>query len=146
MVASLRRFRQANSAATAVEFSLVIVPLLLVLMGAIEFGRFMWTRESLQSAANAGARCMGVVQTACASSGAYSADKTKTYVIGEASAMSIPLTNSDVTLNHSATCAGVTGFSQVSISYTFQTAVPQLLGSLSDGVPITATACFPNQS
>jgi Flp pilus assembly protein TadG len=146
MLAMLRRFRAASGGATVVEFSLVVVPLMLVLFGTIEFGRLMWTREALQSAANAGARCMGVVQTDCATSGTYSSTKTATFVIAQATAMRIPLTATDITLNHSATCAGVSGFSEVSISYTFDTAVPQLFGSLAAGVPLTATACFPNQS
>jgi len=142
----LRSFTTGSGGASAVEFSLIAAPLLLLLFGTIEFSRFLWTREALQSAANAGARCMGVVQPDCATSGAYSADKTNTYIIDQASTLSVPLTASNLTLSHAATCAGVTGFSQVSISYTFETAVPQLLGSLAGGVPLTATACFPNQT
>jgi Flp pilus assembly protein TadG len=139
-------FWTANGGATAVEFALVIGPLLLLLFGTIEFSRLLWTREALQSIASAGARCMGVVEPSCANSGAYSSSKAISYVVSEASKLSVPLATSNVTVNHSATCAGVTNFSQVTVSYTFQTALPELVSALSGGVALSATACFPNQS
>jgi Flp pilus assembly protein TadG len=142
----LRRFARAADGATAVEFALVIGPLVLLLFGTIEFSRLLWTREALQSAASAGARCMGVLQSSCASAGAYSSGNAASFVIAKASALHVTLTASNLTLSNTATCAGVSGFSQVSINYTFETAVPQLLGSLSAGIPLSATACFPNQS
>jgi hypothetical protein len=37
------------------------------------------------------------------------------------------------------------GFSQVTITYRFQTAVPRLLVALAGGDNLTLTACFPNQ-
>jgi len=44
-------------------------------------------------------------------------------------------------------CSGLSQtVSQVSISYTFTTAVPGLLTMLSGGEALTAQACFPNQS
>ncbi len=64
-----RRLIQAGasrSGASAVEFALVLFPLLLVIFGVIEFGRAMWTREALQETAIAGARCMGVLNSNCA--------------------------------------------------------------------------------
>ena len=146
MCRTLRSFAGDTRGATVVEFSLVVIPMLLVLFGTIEFGRLMWTREALQSVANSGARCMGIVQTSCGTSGVYSSDKTSAYVIAQATTMRIPLTSSNITLTQSTTCAGVSGFAKVSISYTFETAVPQLLGSLAAGIPVTASACFPNQT
>jgi hypothetical protein len=89
---------------------------------------------------------MGVVQTSCATSGAYSASKAISYVVAEASKLSVPLTTSNVAVNRSATCAGVSNFSQVTINYTFQTALPELVGALTGGVALSAIACFPNQS
>jgi Flp pilus assembly protein TadG len=57
---SFRRFAGARSGATAVEFALVIGPLLLVLLGTVEVSRLLWTRQAIQSVAIAGARCLGV--------------------------------------------------------------------------------------
>jgi len=131
--------------AAAVEFALVIIPLLLFLFGIFEFGRLLWTREALQSAAIAGARCMGIGQTECTTSGSYDAQKTAAYISGQGVALLVPLTASNVLLDDAATCSGVGGFSEVTINFTFQTAVPQLLGALADGIPLSASACFPNQ-
>lgn len=143
---SLRGFGLARGGATAVEFALVIGPFLLLMFGVIEFGRLMWTRQALQQAAMAGARCAGVLNSSCASSGAFSSANTVTYVQGLSSGWGITLTTSNITATNSTTCAGVSGFSQVAISYTFQTPVAVLIGLPSAGYPLTVSACFPNQS
>jgi Flp pilus assembly protein TadG len=53
-----RSFGRAEGGATAIEFAIVVGPLLLLMFATLEFGRMLWTREALQSAAIAGARCM----------------------------------------------------------------------------------------
>ena len=144
-----RRLIQAGasrSGASAVEFALVVFPLMLVIFGVVEFGRAMWTREALQETAIAGARCLGVLNSNCATGRAYSASATTAYVQTVARAWGIDLPGTSVSLDRNATCAGVSGFSSVSINYTFQTVTPGLLGPLSGGVPLSATACFPNNS
>lgn len=133
----------ALGGATAVEFALVVGPLLLLLFGVVEVGRLLWTVNAAQETAIAGARCMGVLNTSCASGGVYSATSTSSYVRQVASGWGLSLTSANVTLNNSASCAGVAGFSQVTITYSFQSVVP-LITTLT-GNPLTATACFPNQ-
>lgn len=142
----LRKFSRAEGGATVVEFALVFGPFAMLMFGTLEYGRMLWAREALQSTANAGARCMGVVQLECATGGSYDAGEAMSYVLGQGASLYVSLAESDVTLDRDATCAGVSGFSQVSIDYTFTTALPVLFGSLSAGVPVTATACFPNQT
>lgn len=137
------RLARDRSGGAAVEFGLIIGPLLLLLFGLVEFGRMLWTLNALQETAIAGARCMGVLSSSCASAGAYSATNASTYVQTLASTWGVTLAGSNISLNNAATCAGVSGFSQVSITYTFQTFVPLISSLLSD--PLTATACFPNQ-
>jgi len=147
MIRRLRNFGAAKGAAAAVEFALVLGPLLLLMFGVIEFGRLLWTREALQETATAGARCMGMTSSSCAASGAYSSANTKTYIEGVSSTWGIALVDSDITLNNSTTCAGVTAtnaFSTVSISYTFQSVVPNIVKALTGGTALTTTACFPN--
>jgi Flp pilus assembly protein TadG len=129
---------------TAVEFSIVAVPLLVLLFGVIEIGRLMWTREALQQTAIAGARCMGVLNSNCAVGGVYSASATTSYVERVALGLGLTIPDTGVRLNPSATCAGVTGFSQVTVAFTFQAVAPRLLGSPAAGAPLSATACFPN--
>ena len=140
-----RTFCAAKAGTTAVEFAMVGAPLLLMIFGVVEFGRALWARQGLQETAIAGARCMGLVQSSCGSSGTYSASMTLSFIQATASGWALTLPASSVSLNPSTSCAGVSGFSQVTLSYTFQTAVPRLITGLSGGVPLSATACFPNQ-
>ena len=142
----LRRLRAVRDGTMAVEFALLAVPFLMLSFGIIEFGRLIWTNEALQATAAIGARCMGVLASSCASSGAYSSSNTSTYILSVASGWNVTLPSSALTLTTSGTCGGVTGFSQVTISYSFQTVVPNLLTSLSAGVPLSVQACFPNQA
>ena len=53
----LRRLFKARDGAEAIEFALVSIPLVLFLMGVVEFGRLYWTQSDLQYAAEATARC-----------------------------------------------------------------------------------------
>lgn len=140
---SLRRLAGDRSGGAALEFGLVIGPFLLLLFGMVEFGRMLWTANALQETAIAGARCMGILNTSCAASGAYSSTNTTTYIQGVSSAWGVTLAGANISLNNAATCAGVSGFSQVTISYSFQTVIPMITSLASD--PLTATACFPNQ-
>jgi len=142
----LRGLTGDRSGASAVEFALVLGPLVFLILGAMEYGRLLWTKQALQETAIAGARCMGLLATGCASGGAYSSTNATTYIQGVASGFTLAVPTANVTLNRAATCAGISGFSSVSISYTFQAAVPVLLGSASSAMPLTATACFPNDS
>jgi Flp pilus assembly protein TadG len=135
---------RARDGATAVEFALVIGPFLLILFGVIEFGRMLWTLNALQETAIAGARCMGVQNSACASGGSYSATGAASYVQQVASGWGIGLTSANVALNNSASCGGAPGFSQATITYHFQTVVPMLTSLIND--PMSVSACFPNQA
>lgn len=150
MLIQLHRTRKAVA---ALEFALLAMPLLLLVLGILEFGRLMWFREALQMTANQGARCMGVVASSCASGGAYNATNTTTYIENVANNWGITLANANVVLARPSTNANclptlttpVTPMSEVTITYTFQTAIPQLLNMLV-GKSLTARACFPNSS
>ena len=143
----LGRLGAERGGAATVEFAFVLVPLLLLIFGVFEFGRLLWTRESLQETATAGARCMGLSATSCAAGGSYSSANTTTYIEGVASNWGVTLTAADIALNGNATCAGVTapnGFSSVTITYTFQSIAPDIVTTLAGGTTLTTTACFPN--
>jgi Flp pilus assembly protein TadG len=140
----IRRFLTDVRGGTAVEFSMVITTLFLLLFGIIEFGWYLWTANALQQTAIQTARCMGVLSSGCASGGAYSSASAVSYAQGVASAYGVSLPSADVSLNAAATCAGVADFSQVTLSYTFKTLVPNLVTGLSN-VAMTSSACFPNQ-
>jgi Flp pilus assembly protein TadG len=141
-----RKFLRNTAGTTAVEFSFVVVPLLMLVFGAVEIGRLMWVREALQSTVIAAARCMGVREAACAPGGTYSASSTVTYVRNYALGMHIHVSDADVTINNAATCSGASGFSQVTVTYTFESLVSPLLDALNPEDDLSATACFPNQA
>jgi Flp pilus assembly protein TadG len=138
-----KTFVASTQGAGAVEFALVSLPLLLLIFGVIEFGRAMWTREGLQQVAIAGARCVGMVQTNCGTSGTYSSSMALSYIESQAASWSIKLTASNITVTNPTTCAGISGFAQVSITYTFASVVPTLISQFKGGIPLSASACFP---
>jgi Flp pilus assembly protein TadG len=147
MMRRLRRFGGAERGAAAVEFAAVLGPLMLLIFGVFEFGRLLWVREALQETATAAARCMGMSASSCAASGSYNSANTTTYIENLANGWGVTLTAGNITLDNNATCAGVTaanGFSNVTISYTFQSIVPTFISSLNGGKSVTSTACFPN--
>ncbi len=135
--------RHDRSGASAVEFALVLMPLLMLAFGVIEYGRLLWTKQALQQTAIAGARCMGILQSSCASGGSFSSTNTTSFIQQVASGWGISVPSTGVTLNHSATCGGETGFSQVSLALTFTSVIPKIV-LLVGGENLTATACFPN--
>lgn len=141
----LRAFMAGTEGASAIEFAVVSGPLLLIVFGCIEFGRLLWIRTALQETATVAARCMGIRHASCAPSGTYSSAQTTSYVQGVATGWSIAIPTSGITLNNNTSCQGIGGFSQVQLSYTFQTAVPLFVSSLSS-VPLQIAVCFPNQS
>jgi Flp pilus assembly protein TadG len=149
----LFQLHRARKAVAALEFALLATPLLLLVLGTLEFGRLMWFREALQMTANEGARCMGVVASSCASGGAYDATNTTTYIENIANNWGITLANANVVLARPSTNTNCLPthltpqppMSEVTITYTFQTAIPQLFDMLV-GKSLTSHACFPNST
>jgi Flp pilus assembly protein TadG len=140
-----RRLVEDAGGASAVEFAIVVPMFLLVIFGIVEFGQYLWTSSVLQQTAVQTARCMGVLQSQCASAGVYSSSNSTGYGQTVAAGYGLGLANSNFTLSRAASCAGVTGFSQVTVSYRFYAVVP-VVTAMMGGVPMTATACFPNRS
>jgi Flp pilus assembly protein TadG len=159
MIQRLKRLTADQSGASAVEFAMVMPFLIVMLVGVFEFARVEWTREALQETASAGARCMAMNSTSCATAvgGSYSSANTQTFIENTATNWGLTLTASNITLNNNNTCAGITstnGFSTVALNYTFVSIVPSLTAMLKDnnndflggssGEALTASACFPN--
>jgi Flp pilus assembly protein TadG len=88
----MKRFR-SDTGAVAVEFAIVLIPLMLILLGVIDFGRIYTQQISLTAAARQGARVMAL-QT----DGNATADQALavTAVQNATSALSPALTNSQV--------------------------------------------------
>ncbi|RUT30227.1 pilus assembly protein [Arsenicitalea aurantiaca] len=139
-----QKFLLDRTGASAVEFALIIGPLLLLLFGSIEFGRYLWTRQALQETAIAGARCLAVPQSECMLSGTYNAATARTHVQSIARGWGIALADQGVTLEPDVSCAGTSGFSRVVVSAPFNSPVPQVMTALTGAETISASACFPN--
>lgn len=141
-----RSLRHSRSGATATEFALVMVPVLLLVFGVIEFARLTYHRNALQQLSIETARCMGVRGARCINAaGDYSAANARASVQAGAAARSIALPAAGIVLDTAATCAGVPGFSRATLSSTFVTVVPGLLKALGPGAHLSASACYPNQ-
>jgi Flp pilus assembly protein TadG len=148
----LRLLAAAREGATAVEFGLVLPMFLMLVFGTIEFGRLLWTKQAMQETAIAGARCMAIAQTknstqntgSCASSGAYSASSTTTYIQTVASGWGLPTLG--IALYPTGNSSACTGLSQVTLTSTFNSVVPKLIELGTGGITLTASACYPNNS
>lgn len=141
----LRRFLGDRRGANAVEFALLAGPLLLVMFGTIEFGRAIWSRHVIQEVAITGARCIAVPQPGCTANGEYDQATSIAFIVGAAGAKGVALANPEVAVSRDATCFGSSGFSSVTISYEFATALPGFLKSLASGSEMAANSCFPTQ-
>jgi hypothetical protein len=114
--------------------------------GVYEFGRWGWTLEALQEAASRGARFAAIGQAACESAGAFSSANTISYVQAVASGWGLTVPSGDITTNNNTTCGGVSGFSQVRISYVFNSAVRNFIPTGPNGTTLTQTSCYPNST
>jgi Flp pilus assembly protein TadG len=146
MKSLIRRLLDDEKGANAVEFALIAGPFLLLLLGTVEFARAYWDGQALQETAVAGARCMALPQASCSAGGAYDSQSTITFVTNMALDKGIALAAGDIAIDRNATCQGLSGFSQVEITYRFETALPDFLTALTGGRTLQADACFPNQS
>ena len=143
LAARLIALLSCRRGSAATEFAYVAGPLLLLMFSVEEYGRLFWAQEGLQETAISGARCVGMLSVNCASSGTYNATNATAYIEAEALKWSITLPSSGISISTSTTCGGVSGFSQVSLTYTVQSLMPQLLNLTSTGTTLTATSCFP---
>ncbi len=132
-------------AATAVEFALVALPMLLLVLGSMEFGRLLWTMQALQATAAESARCMAVLAPPCSSGGTYNAANTLSYTVRLAGGWGIAISTDAVTARRAVTLNGVSGLSEILISYNYQTVLPQLVPAGQAGVrALVGKAYVPN--
>jgi Flp pilus assembly protein TadG len=136
----LARFKCDTRGVAAIEFAIVIVPLLLFMFGIIEFSRAYWAKEALQQTAVNTARCMGL---GLSTSGCTSTSGGQAYAVSVGNTWGLTIPTSNVTITTGTTCGGVSGFVTVHITYTFKTVVPDLIAGLFNDT-LYASACFPS--
>lgn len=143
----------ARSGSVALEFAVLVLPFLTLVFGVIEYARFQWTRGALQEVAIASARCAGLQAVACTAppgpaGGArtFSDSRTRTFITTQAANWYLMLPPASITLTNSAatTCEGAANFVKVALTYSFSS--PFLVPLSQATYPVSAVACFPNQS
>ena len=139
-----RRLARADEGATAVEFALLLGPMVLLLFGGIEVSRVMWVNHAMEKVALTSARCIGIRNAACSTAGTYDAGRAKDYIIAAAGSLGITLNASDIAIEDGGTCYGSAGFSKVTLTKTVTSPVPKLVDLLSNADHrLTSQACFP---
>ena len=78
---------KAREGTTAVEFALIAPALFMILFGAVEFGRLLWTQAALHFAVEEAARCASVTPSVCGTS-----DQIKAYAASSVSPLTIAST------------------------------------------------------
>lgn len=78
--------------ATAAEFALVVPIFIAMVFGSIELGRFMWLRNSIQTAVETAARCSALKNASCTTVPA-----TQAFAAQAAMGASVPATSFTVT-------------------------------------------------
>jgi hypothetical protein len=139
-----REFGRDARGTTAIEFAFVAPVFLMLIFGAIEYSRLLWTMHALQQVAFDGARCMAIPQSACAVAGSYDSTRTTNHITQTGNQWGLALQS--INLSQNVSCGGVTGFSQVQVSSNFITPVPQIVLLAAAGTSLQATACYPNNS
>lgn len=117
----------AREGTTAVEFALLAPALFMILFGAVEFGRLLWTQAALHFAVEEAARCASVTPSVCGTSA-----QTTAYAANAAT----PLTIASTAFTSTTPSCG----HQVSASFNYQFVVTGLFPFTPT---LTAQACFP---
>jgi Flp pilus assembly protein TadG len=111
----------------AVEYALVLSALLIFVFGIMDAGRVLWTRTTLERAAEAAARCAAVNTTTCGS-----AAEIQAYAVTQAFGLTIAST---AFTPSTAACGSL-----VTASLPFTFVIPWIATS---AITLTATACYP---
>jgi Flp pilus assembly protein TadG len=136
-VGLLRRLATAVDGVETIEFALSAIPLLMFLLGVVEFARLYWVQSELQYAAEAGARCLttnccGGSPTACANSSGNAGVQayTASHVYG------VSVTQSQL---QSFTVGTASCGNRISFNYTFHFLVGNLIPN--SDISLSAAAC-----
>jgi Flp pilus assembly protein TadG len=117
----------------ALEYGLIVPALIMMLLGAMDVGRLMWTYTTLHRAVQASARCAAVTPSVCGT-----AQQVATRAANEA--WGLPVTAAIFSFQQQ-TCGA-----QVTATYNFSLLIPWL-GAAEDApsnaIPLTVSACYP---
>jgi len=138
---TIRRLPSDRHGTAAIEFALLLGPLMLLMFGSIEVSRFVWVKNAIDETAISGARCMGIRAADCASADVFSATETTEFIRDTASSWGLTIAAADIAFNPTTGCGHATGFSSVVITHQFTSVLTALTGPR-----LRSEACFPNQN
>lgn len=135
---AIRAFCRHQQGAVAIEFAFLALPLMLLLGGTAEIGRYVWTRLAVQDAASTGARCLGLQRDPCFTAETVDLAGTLGVVRDQGSDWAINIPEDAITAEQTGACKGVDDFAKIGIrqQFTFVLAIlPETW--------IDVEACFP---
>jgi Flp pilus assembly protein TadG len=114
----------------AVEYGLILPPLLFMVLGIMDVGRLLWTYTTLYRASEAAARCGAIASAACAT-----ASSTQSYAVTQAYGL---------TVTTAAFAVGTAGCGvQVTATLPFTFVIPKFFDSTLGTITLSTTACYP---
>lgn len=123
---SRRHLLRATAATTSLEFGLVAFVPVLMILGVVEFGRLLWTRQIMMHVADMTARCYSISSVLCSGT-----NTPASYAVALAAKDGLTLASSNVTTGAQPSCDSSTGgtikYYTIGISYTFRSAAASLL-------------------
>jgi Flp pilus assembly pilin Flp len=122
---SWHRYWKNECGASAAEFTLVVIPFMVLIFGIIGLSMMFYANQTLHYATEAAARCFAVNVTSCPTTGA-----TQTYALGRYSGPNISPVFVATTVGCGHTVTGAANF-------------PINVVVVSINIPLAATACFP---
>lgn len=130
---SLRGFRADERGGSAAELVLIMIPLVLLTLGAINMAMMLYTMSSLHYATEEAARCATVRSTSVC------ADQTsmRTYALKNYGGLTAAPTFTLVQRPSTSTYCPNGNFVTATATYNFVT------GITSTAIPLTANACYP---
>lgn len=135
---TIRAFIRNQRGAVAIEFAFIALPLMLLLGGSMEIGRYVWTRLAVQDAASTGARCLGLQVAPCFGASTMDLSGTKGLVQDQGTAWAVVIPGDAITAEQAGACQGVDDFARIGIRHQFTYVLPILPDTW-----IEVEACFP---
>ena len=129
-------------ASTALEFVLAAPVLMVLLFGAIEYARLVWTMQALQLAGDQTARCVAIMGSACASPAAYAVSTATGFGALGLQAANVTIDNTPPATTNAAACSPASGnlAVRVQLSLAFTSVAAGLLPGL--GQTLKTSSCF----
>jgi Flp pilus assembly protein TadG len=137
------RRRAANAGTATLEFGIVAPVLVLLMFGALEFGRMIWEIQQLQLVSQQTARCVAIGSSACPTPASYAVTQASARGVVGLGTSNVAVATVSSSTSPAPTCVppNANTMVQVTISLPFTSSVAGLIPSLNR--TLTAVSCYP---